>query len=185
MADYWRLGGVCKRKKHDCEARAKERRERQEAAARAAQEAAAPRPHAVARRGATGRAPPGSPRAQPAAQAAPPPASPHREQLQERIEAAKAENEKLRGQLQKADEARAENKKLRDQLLEAKVNFREANDGWGQENQRLTERLRTVRKEMSTEHNDELQRQRNTAADAANEQARKIRAEANQTKKSP
>ena len=31
-ADYWRLGGACKRKKHDCAARAKERRERQEVA---------------------------------------------------------------------------------------------------------------------------------------------------------
>ena len=41
----------------------------------------------------------------------------------------------------------------------------------------MTERLRTV----STEHNDELQRQRNTAADAAKEQAHKIRAEAKQT----
>ena len=103
-ADYWRLGGVCKRKKHECKARANERRERQEAEARAAR--AAPRPDAGAAWGGPGRAPPG--RAQPAAQAAPPPASPHRQQLQKRIEAAKAENEKLRGQLQKADEARVE-----------------------------------------------------------------------------
>ena len=74
-AEYWRLGGACKRKKHECAARAKERRERQEAAARPAR--AAPRPDVGAARGGPGRAPRGSPRAHPAAQAAPPPASPH------------------------------------------------------------------------------------------------------------